>query len=335
MFLNLLHNIHSLHLTPQQQMFYLDQIFYKLTINLTKLSILCLYLRIFSQPWFRRTCWSCVIVVSAYALASIVATIFQCTPIPHLWDKATYPTATCINVTAFWYANAIYNIITDIVILTSLPGVVWKLKLPFRQKLGLTVVFGLGIFVCATSILRMTTLDQSSKALDPTQGTLLSTMWTTIEASTAIVCACLPMLRTPVQRLVPKLFPSQPASVTGRKGRGAPIAKTPAVVAPGAGASANGVEIVPKESTQTASANDSATLMTTDDAVGGVMSCQIRSTDLEMGMPQSHSWPMRLSSKTEFNGLMSGSELPTRGLGHRRLLSDSSGCASPATKLEE
>ena len=309
-------------------MFYLDQIFYKLTINLTKLSILCLYLRIFTQPWFRRTCWSCVIVVSTYALASIIATIFQCTPIRHLWDKTTYPTATCINVTAFWYANAIYNVITDIVILASVPGVVWKLKLPFRQKLGLTVVFGLGTFVCATSILRMTTLGQSSKALDPTQGTLLSTMWTTIEASTAIVCACLPMLRTPVQRLVPRLFPSQAASETGRKGKRAPVAKTPAVVSPGAGASAG---------VQTASANDSATWMTTD-AGAGVVSRQIRSTDLEMdmGMPQSHGWPTRLSSKTELNGLMSGSEPPTRGLGHRRLLSESSGCASPpATKLEE
>lgn len=173
----------------------------------------------------------------------------------------------------------------------------------------------------------MTTLDQSSKALDLTQGTLLSTMWTTIEASTAIVCACLPMLRTPVQRLVPRLFPSQTASGTGRKGRGAPVVKTPAVVAPGAGASAHGAEGVPKERVPTASANDSATLMTTDDAVGGVMSCQIHSTDLErgMGMLQSHSWPMRLSSKTEFNGPMPGSEPPTRELGHRMLMSDSSG----------
>jgi hypothetical protein len=318
-------------------MFYLDQIFYKLTINLTKLSILFLYLRIFTQPWFRRTCWSCVIAVSAYALASIAATIFQCTPIPHLWDKTTYPTATCINVTAFWYANAIYNVITDIVILASVPGVVWKLKLPFRQKLGLTAVFGLGIFVCATSILRMTTLGQSSKTLDPTQGTLLSTMWTTIEASTAILCACLPMLRTPVQRLVPRLFPSQAASETGCRGKRAPVAKTPAVVPTGAGASAHGVESVPKERVQTASANGSAMWMTTD-AGAGVVSRQTRPTDLEMGMgmPRSHGWPTRLSSKTGLNSLMSGSEPPTRGLGHRRLLSESSGCASPpAMKLEE
>jgi hypothetical protein len=188
-------------------MFYLDQIFYKFTINLTKLSILFLYLRIFSQRWFRRTCYACITVVSGYAIASILVTIFQCTPVVRVFDKKIH--GTCINITAFWYANAIYNILTDIVILASVPGVVWSLSLSTRQRLGLTMVFGLGIFVFATSILRMTTLDPASKNPDTTFGTLKSTMWTTIEASTAIVCACLPMIRTPIQKLFPKILPTK------------------------------------------------------------------------------------------------------------------------------
>jgi hypothetical protein len=200
-------------------MFYLSQIFYKFTINLTKLSILCLYLRIFSEPWFRRTCWACVVVILGYSLASIVASIFQCTPIPHYWDKSKYPTGTCIDFTTFWYANAIYNIITDFVILVSPPRVVWKLRLPLRQRLGLMAVFGLGIFVFTTSILRMTTLDHSGKAHDTSEGTLISTIWSMIETSAAVVCACLPMLRTPLKKAAPHLFPSCAASGTSRKGK--------------------------------------------------------------------------------------------------------------------
>ena len=188
-------------------MFYLDQIFYKFTINLTKLSILFLYLRIFSQRWFRITCYTCVAIVSGYAIASIFATIFQCTPIERVFDKSV--PGHCINTTAFWYANAIYNILTDFVILASVPGVVWTLSLSTRQRVGLTLVFGLGVFVFATSILRFTTLDTASKASDTTFGTLKSTMWTTIEASTAIVCACLPMIRTPIQKLFPKIMPTK------------------------------------------------------------------------------------------------------------------------------
>ncbi len=36
-----------------------------------------------------------------------------------------------------------------------------------------------------------------------------------IEASTAVVCACLPMCRTPLQRVWPKLFPSKYGSAGG------------------------------------------------------------------------------------------------------------------------
>jgi hypothetical protein len=203
-------------------MFYLDQIFYKFTINLTKLSILTLYLRIFTQPWFVRTCWGCFAVVSAYAIASILATVFQCTPINGYWDRhgpsvnpTPQPKPHCISTTAFWLSNAIYNISTDIVILVTLPFMIWSLRLPRSQKIGLTFVFGLGIFVFATSVLRLTTLERGSQARDPMVGTVISTMWTMIEASTAAVCACLPMCRTPLQRLWPRLFPSKYGSAGG------------------------------------------------------------------------------------------------------------------------
>ena len=61
--------------------------------------------------------------------------------------------------------------------------------------------------VCITSILRMTTLDTGSKNQDQTYGTLNSTIWTTIEANTGIICACLPMLKSPLAFLFPRLFP--------------------------------------------------------------------------------------------------------------------------------
>lgn len=58
--------------------------------------------------------------------------------------------------------------------------------------------------------MRMTTLDPSSKALDQTHGTLASTVWTTVETNTAVICACLPMLRTPLAMMFPRLFPPTP-----------------------------------------------------------------------------------------------------------------------------
>lgn len=53
----------------------------------------------------------------------------------------------------------------------------------------------------------MQTLGASAASADQTYGTLVSTIWTTIEASTAIICACLPMLKAPLAHLFPRLFP--------------------------------------------------------------------------------------------------------------------------------
>jgi len=77
-----------------------------------------------------------------------------------------------------------------------------------RTPLPAPLRFVLTVFsVCITSILRMTTLNASSKSLDQTYGTLNSTIWTTIEANTGIICACLPMLKAPLTALFPNLFP--------------------------------------------------------------------------------------------------------------------------------
>lgn len=52
----------------------------------------------------------------------------------------------------------------------------------------------------------MTTLDPASKSADQTHGTLISTTWTTIEAGTGIICACLPMLKAPLTVVFPRLL---------------------------------------------------------------------------------------------------------------------------------
>ncbi|MCJ1429694.1 hypothetical protein MMC29_007609 [Sticta canariensis] len=194
--------------------FWAIQIIYKFTINLTKISILLLYLRIFPNKSFRKAVYGLLVFVIGYAVASILATIFQCTPIARTFDHEI--PGTCINLTGFWYANAGANIFGDFTILALPMPVVNSLHLPRRQRLGLMMVFALGGFVCVTSILRMTTLKAGSKSKDSTYGTYVSTIWTTIEANTGIICACLPMLRSPLSRVFPRLFMRDPQENTSQ-----------------------------------------------------------------------------------------------------------------------
>ena len=60
----------------------------------------------------------------------------------------------------------------------------------------------------------MTTLGHSSKAQDKNKDTIVSTIWTLIESDLGIICACLPMMRTPITLLFPYLFPSKGYSTT-------------------------------------------------------------------------------------------------------------------------
>jgi hypothetical protein len=84
-----------------------------------------------------------MVVVVLYGIATTFATTFQCTPVSRAWDK-TIP-GTCINITAFWYANAGYSIATDVIILILPMPVIWGLRLRKAQKIGLMGVFALGI----------------------------------------------------------------------------------------------------------------------------------------------------------------------------------------------
>jgi hypothetical protein len=129
-------------LTCWSKYFVLSQIFYKCSINLTKASILLLYLRLFVQKPFRLLCWTLLGFVTAYGIATTLASTFQCTPIPRAWNKAL--PGTCLNTTIFWYANAGFSILGDVIILVIPMPLVYSLKLRLNQKISLMFVFALG-----------------------------------------------------------------------------------------------------------------------------------------------------------------------------------------------
>ncbi|KAH9990140.1 hypothetical protein F4779DRAFT_610148 [Xylariaceae sp. FL0662B] len=186
--------------------FYLCQITYKSCINLTKAAILLLYLRIFNGiRWFKWTCCFVLTCVVMYCVASVTATIFQCTPIDKAFDKSIE--GACIDNGHFWFANAGFSIATDIIILVIPMPLVYALQIPKVQKIALIMVFTLGVFVLITSCLRITTIDLQATTPDPTYD-IASTMWTIIEMNVAVVCACLPQIRPLIMKLFPRLMPA-------------------------------------------------------------------------------------------------------------------------------
>lgn len=116
---------------------------YKVVITLNKVSILCLYLRIFIDKTFRWICFSGIAFIASSGMAFILATIFQCTPVAGYWDRAIKG-AHCIKSEPFWFSYAMINIVTDVAILALPVRQIIKLQLPRRDKIGLMGVFLIG-----------------------------------------------------------------------------------------------------------------------------------------------------------------------------------------------
>lgn len=127
-----------------EQTFYISQIFYKLAINSTKISVIFLYRRIFTNILsFRRLTSGFMLFILLFAFTSILATVFQCTPINRAIDHQIK--GSCIDLMAFWHTNAIGNIATDLVILALPQRLIYQLQMPRRLKVGLYSIFGLGL----------------------------------------------------------------------------------------------------------------------------------------------------------------------------------------------
>ena len=129
-----------------------------------------------------------------------------------------------------------------------------QIQIPWAQRMAVIAVFALGAFVVITSCLRVTTIDILATSTDMTYD-ISNVMWTIIEPSVAIVCACLPILRPLVVVWFPSLkskgskFRSYPAPSYGNGSRSRPTPGGSQVRDKGdadeyTGAKPNGVQMV-------------------------------------------------------------------------------------------
>lgn len=116
-------------------------------LALVKVSICSFYLRLSPEKTFRLLVFLLMGFTAAYSLAGFLVLIFSCNPVAASWDLslAALPTTSCINRPAEYLAQSSLNIVTDICVFILPLHTVWKLQLPFRQKLGVSSIFALGL----------------------------------------------------------------------------------------------------------------------------------------------------------------------------------------------
>lgn len=84
-------------------------------------------------------------MVVAFTVSMVTASILQCTPIGFAFDRRTRGGGICINFQAFWLSNAIFNILSDLVVIALPISVIRTLQLPIKIKIAICGVFAVGI----------------------------------------------------------------------------------------------------------------------------------------------------------------------------------------------
>jgi len=209
------------------ELFYYGEATYYITVSLTKISILFLYLKLIPQRPYRIANWGMMAFVALTAFTCVVAGIFQCSPINKAW-RPDLP-GTCFNQVALFLSNAGLNILQDIVIYFLPVKTLWQIQLPKKQRIALIAIFVVGAFVCITGILRLESLTMASVSKDPTCKSRPSSglsslqladfpaagdnygaaIWSSIESNVGIVCASLAHLKPLIARYAPSLLSIQ------------------------------------------------------------------------------------------------------------------------------
>lgn len=132
-------------LTTYSEVVWLSSMFYNATLGFIKVSVLALYMRLGDRLLWRLSIVM-IGVVTCQATANVLACIFQCTPVRAAYDQTiTTDQKTCININAFYLANAAVNIFTDLLTYTLPIKLIINLQISRRQKIGLGVVLCLGL----------------------------------------------------------------------------------------------------------------------------------------------------------------------------------------------
>ncbi|THC90504.1 hypothetical protein EYZ11_010030 [Aspergillus tanneri] len=117
--------------------------------------------------------------------------IFNCRPISAFWTGQ----GKCLPFKQFAIGYAIVNITTSLTVwLMPIPKL-WKLQLPTAQKVALILIFALGLFDCAVSLIRLISSMLVLGNWDVTYDYARGVIWSIVEVSIGIVCSCLPTMR--------------------------------------------------------------------------------------------------------------------------------------------
>ncbi|KKY36779.1 putative 60s ribosomal protein l36 [Diaporthe ampelina] len=127
-----------------------------------------------------------------WGIACIILLNMQCRPHEAIWKF--YLESTCYSLPSVMLTSASVQVFTDISMVLLPQRVIWSLQMSWRRKVGISVVFGVGLLACIAAVVRLKTTVDFAKTEDQMYyiGPLL--FWACAEMTCGFFILCVPCL---------------------------------------------------------------------------------------------------------------------------------------------
>ncbi|GAP87777.2 putative ribosomal protein L36e [Rosellinia necatrix] len=179
-------------------------ILYEAVMLAIKPMILLEWIRIFASAGPRTAFnWTCYILAAINILlylGSILTDAVSCTPREYWWDRTIE--GHCANTRDLPIVTGVLNAVIDLFILLLPQGIIWRLQMSRRKRLGVSLVFFVGIISVAAAITRTVLSFTYAESYDVTYNFSLAGTFTLVEMTFAIVVFAAPTVPKPTAYLV-------------------------------------------------------------------------------------------------------------------------------------
>ncbi|KAJ2995057.1 hypothetical protein NUW58_g1380 [Xylaria curta] len=202
-------NIPQDNITNILYLYWWAEIFYQAGLPLTRISILCFYLKVFPQRYIRWASIAFIVLNASDLIAFVVATVFQCYPIYGAWTfwDGSFE-GHCNDIHLQGWVQAGINIALDILVITLPLPPLSRLTVSRQKKAQIMFMFSLGFFITIISIIRLKTLVVFANSINVSFDYVEPGLYSITEASVSIIIGCLPAVRALLRRVMPDLFAS-------------------------------------------------------------------------------------------------------------------------------
>ncbi|QPC78189.1 hypothetical protein HYE68_008941 [Fusarium pseudograminearum] len=206
-------------ITEGFRLFFFLEMLYLTARVLVKSTILCFFLRIFSNPRFRLIVKITLVFNVLIGVTFFILVFFQTTPISLFWIgwQTKEAKRVMLGIIRLTLPHAVLVLALDIWVLILPITQLWELGLKLRKKIGVMAMFSFGIFLTVVAVIRVDQLvlfarsrDLTGKFTkhpkdDLTNRTVINAqkamIWSCIEISVGIMVSCMPHIRNLVRHI--------------------------------------------------------------------------------------------------------------------------------------